>query len=309
MSPEVYGLSSLQRGLSCRTGTWFGHWEKEPTENLVTGFAPNYKELVSAHGYDQNNLLISKYPSLTKVTELNVNAVSSVAVPKAPIKDEMSFRKLNRLRRSACQLFTSDALVKAIQRLELEVEAKRLLVRRQTSHLWKDIHVVSVLAVHTKRASVAPSQTIYGELISLESKSDTLGLAMFILQSFSGTQTSSQSSKVPHPYKEGSTIDSRDIVDGHREKTLSLLWKILFAFHVEVILDKDQLMEEIGFLKRTLKTKQRLISLRADRGLQPSPVKTRAPYDHSSTKISQLMDCVRAVCAKFDIFYSTSLDA
>lgn len=30
----------------------------------------------------------------------------------------------------------------------------------------------------------------------------------------------------------GNTIESRDIVDGHREKTLSLLWKILFAFHV-----------------------------------------------------------------------------
>lgn len=32
----------------------------------------------------------------------------------------------------------------------------------------------------------------------------------------------------------GSTIDSRDIVDGHREKTLSLLWKIIFAFHVRI---------------------------------------------------------------------------
>lgn len=30
----------------------------------------------------------------------------------------------------------------------------------------------------------------------------------------------------------GSTIDSKDIVDGHREKTLSLLWKIIFAFQV-----------------------------------------------------------------------------
>lgn len=30
----------------------------------------------------------------------------------------------------------------------------------------------------------------------------------------------------------GSNIDSKDIVDGHREKTLSLLWKIIFAFHV-----------------------------------------------------------------------------
>ncbi|CAJ1078889.1 cell division cycle protein 20 homolog isoform X2 [Xyrichtys novacula] len=34
-------------------------------------FAPNYKELVSAHGYAHNNVVIWKYPSLTKVAELN----------------------------------------------------------------------------------------------------------------------------------------------------------------------------------------------------------------------------------------------
>lgn len=68
----------------------------------------------------------------------------NLSVPRAPTKEEMSFstytarRKLNRLRRSACQLFTSEAMVKAIQRLELEVEAKRLLVRKDR-HLWKDI--------------------------------------------------------------------------------------------------------------------------------------------------------------------------
>ncbi|MED6275860.1 ubiquitin-protein transferase activating protein, partial [Characodon lateralis] len=34
-------------------------------------FAPNYKELVSAHGYAHNNVVIWKYPSLTKIAELN----------------------------------------------------------------------------------------------------------------------------------------------------------------------------------------------------------------------------------------------
>lgn len=33
-------------------------------------------------------------------------------------------------------------------------------------------------------------------------------------------------------FLEGANIDSRDIVDGHREKTLNLLWKIIFAFQV-----------------------------------------------------------------------------
>nr|XP_015812424.2 cell division cycle protein 20 homolog [Nothobranchius furzeri] len=34
-------------------------------------FAPNFKELVSAHGYAHNNVVIWKYPSLTKVVDLN----------------------------------------------------------------------------------------------------------------------------------------------------------------------------------------------------------------------------------------------
>ena len=69
-----------------------------------------------------------------------------LAVPKAPTKEEMSLRtytarrRLNRLRRSACRLFTSDTMVKAIQRLEMEVEAKILLIRKDR-HLWKDIGV------------------------------------------------------------------------------------------------------------------------------------------------------------------------
>ncbi|GLD49535.1 abnormal spindle-like microcephaly-associated protein [Lates japonicus] len=386
------------------------------------------------------------------------------SVPKAPTKDEMSFstytarRKLNRLRRSACQLFTSEAMVKAIQRLELEVEAKRLLVRKDR-HLWKDIgerkKVLSWLLSYNPLWLRIGLETIFGELISLESNSDAMGLAMFILQRLlwnPDIAAAFRHPKVPHLYKDGheealsrftlkkllllvcfldkakesrliehdpclfcvdaefktskdlllafsrdflsgegilprhlsylglpvshiqkpldefnfavknlavdlkcgirlvrvmelliqdwslsaklrlpaisrlqkvhnvdialqvlkskgvdlkdehgSTIDSRDIVDGHREKTLSLLWKIIFVFHVEVILDEDQLREEIGFLKRTLRTKRRLVSLRADRGLQPSPAKTKAPYEHSSTKITLLMDWVRAVCDFYNL--------
>ncbi|KAA8589418.1 hypothetical protein FQN60_012783 [Etheostoma spectabile] len=401
----------------------------------------------------------------------HVNAVSlamgsddNYSGPKAPTKEEMSFstytarRKLNRLRRSACQLFTSEAMVKAIQRLELEVEAKRLLVRKDR-HLWKDIgerrKVLNWLLSYNLLWLRIGLETIYGELISLESNSDALGLAMFILQRLlwnPDIAAQYRHAKVPNLYKDGheealsrftlkkllllvcfldkckqsrliehdpclfcldaefktskdlllafsrdflsgegilprhlgylglpvshaqtpldefnfavknltvdlkcgirlvrvmelliqewslsaklrlpaisrlqkvhnvdialqvlkskgvdlkdehgSIIDSRDIVDGHREKTLSLLWKIIFAFHVEVILDEDQLREEIGFLKKTLRTKRRLASLRADQGLQPSPAKTRVLYEHSSTKITLLMDWARAVCDFYNL--------
>ncbi|XP_063357213.1 abnormal spindle-like microcephaly-associated protein [Pelmatolapia mariae] len=400
-----------------------------------------------------------------------VNAVSlamggddKYSVPKAPTKEEMSFstytarRKLNRLRRSACQLFTSDAMVKAIQRLELEVEARRLLVRKDR-HLWKDIgerkKVLNWLLSYNPLWLRIGLETIYGELISLESNSDTLGLAVYILQRLlwnPDIAAEFRHPRVPNLYKDGheealsrftlkkllllvcfldkakesrliehdpclfcvdaefkaskdlllafsrdflsgegilprhlsylglpvshvqtpldefdfavknlavdlkcgvrlvrvmellvqdwslsvklrlpaisrlqkvhnvdvalqvlkskgidlkdergSNIDSRDIVDGHREKTLSLLWKIIFAFHVEVILNEDQLKEEIGFLKKTLRTKRRLASLRADRGLRQTPAKSRVPYEHGSTKVTLLMDWVRSVCDFYNL--------
>lgn len=101
--------------------------------------------------YVHTKTFYSCFKPLSFLSFCVVNAVSiamgsddNFSVPKAPTKEEMSLstytarRKLNRLRRSACQLFTSEAMVKAIQRLELEVEAKRLLVRKDR-HLWKDI--------------------------------------------------------------------------------------------------------------------------------------------------------------------------
>ncbi|XP_023195655.1 abnormal spindle-like microcephaly-associated protein homolog [Xiphophorus maculatus] len=387
-----------------------------------------------------------------------------LSVPKAPTKEEMSFstytakRKLNRLRRAACQLFTSEAVVKAIQRLELEVEARRLLVRKDR-HLWKDVgerkKVLNWLLSYNPLWLRIGLETIFGELISLESNSDVLGLAMFVLQRLlwnPDIAAAFRHARVPNLYKDGheealsrftlkkllllvyfldkakesrliehdpclfcidaefkaskdlllafsrdflsgegilprhlaylglpvshvqtpldefnfavknlavdlkcgirlvrvmellvqdwtlsaklrlpavsrlqkvhnvdvalqllrgrgvdlkdesgSVIDSRDIVDGHREKTLSLLWKIIFAFQVEVILDEAQLREEVDFLKRTLRTKRRLALVRADRAGQPSPAKTRPPYKHTSAKITLLMDWVCAVCDFYHI--------
>ncbi|MBZ3875905.1 Abnormal spindle-like microcephaly-associated protein-like protein [Sciurus carolinensis] len=75
---------------------------------------------------------------------LGVENQHKISVPRAPTKDEMSLRaytarcRLNRLRRTACSLFTSEKMVKAIKKLEVEIEARRLIVRKDR-HLWKDI--------------------------------------------------------------------------------------------------------------------------------------------------------------------------
>ncbi|XP_061595024.1 abnormal spindle-like microcephaly-associated protein [Cololabis saira] len=393
------------------------------------------------------------------------------SVPKAPTKEEMSFstytarRKLNRLRRGACQLFSSDAMATAIQRLELEVEARRLLVRTDR-HLWKDIgerkKVLGWLVSYNPLWLRIGLETIFGELISLESNSDAVGLAVFILQRLlwnPDIAAQFRHPRVPNLYRDGheealsrftlkkllllvcfldkakesrliqhdpclfcvdaefkasrelllafsrdflsgegilprhlaylglpvshvqtpldefsfavhnlavdlrdgirlvrvtellvqdwtlssrlrlpaisrlqkihnvelalqvlrsrgvdlsddhgSVLDSRDVVDGHREKTLSLLWRIIFTFQVEVILDEAQLRDEVCFLNRTLRTRRRLESLRADRGPpradRAPPGAGSPPYRHPSTKLALLMDWVRAVCD----FYSLKVE-
>ncbi|XP_061831528.2 abnormal spindle-like microcephaly-associated protein [Nerophis lumbriciformis] len=403
---------------------------------------------------------------MTKVSaaSLTMGCSDEFCIAKAPTKEEMSFstytarRKLNRLRRSACQLFTSETLVKAIKKLEIEVEAKRLLIRKDR-HIWKDIgerqKVLNWLLSYNPLWLRIGLETIFGELISLENNSDAMGLAMFILQRLlwnPDIAAEFRHPKVPHLYRDGheealscftlkkllllvcfldkakesrlmehdpclfcmdaefkkskdlllafsrdflsgegilprhlgylglpvshvqtpldefnfavgnlavdlkcgirlvrvmellikqwglsaklrlpaisrlqkvhnvditfqvlksrgvdlkdelgQIIDSRDIVDGHREKTLSLLWKIIFSYQVEVILDDDLMREEIGFLRRTLWTKQRLASLKADRGPDSSAPKPQVPYEHSSTKVALLMEWTRSVCDFYNL--------
>ncbi|KAK6310739.1 hypothetical protein J4Q44_G00187940 [Coregonus suidteri] len=47
-------------------------------------FAPNYKELVSSHGYAHDNVVIWKYPSLTKVAELNGHKARVLNITMSP---------------------------------------------------------------------------------------------------------------------------------------------------------------------------------------------------------------------------------
>ncbi|XP_048458010.1 abnormal spindle-like microcephaly-associated protein [Rhincodon typus] len=98
-------------------------------------------------------------------------------------------------------------------------------------------------------------------------------------------------------------IDSRDIVDGHREKTLSLLWGIIFAFQVEILLNEEQLQEEIEFLQKTLRTRHKLAALRS------VPVQSHSLKDQNlkdipekySPRIKLLMNWINAVCRYYGV--------
>ncbi|NXK25272.1 ASPM protein, partial [Arenaria interpres] len=389
-----------------------------------------------------------------------------ISVPKAPTKDEASLkaytahRKLNKLRRNACRLFTSETMVKAIKKLEVEIETRRLLVRRDR-HLWKDVgerqKVLNWLLSYNPLWLRIGLETVYGELIALESNSDVMGLAIFILNRLLWNPDIAAEYRhptVPHLYREGheealskftlkkllllvcfldcakrsrlidhdpclfckdaefksskdlllafsrdflsgegdlsrhlgflglpvshiqtpldefdfavtnlavdlqcgirlvrtmelltknwnlskqlrvpaisrlqkmhnvdivlnvlkergihlkdesgASIDSRDIVDRHRERTLALLWKIIFAFQVDVFLNVEQLKEEIEFLKNAHKRKTQLGALKT------FPNCFRVEEDNSSNSSPQrysenvklLMAWVNAVCGFYNI--------
>ncbi|XP_014738774.1 PREDICTED: abnormal spindle-like microcephaly-associated protein [Sturnus vulgaris] len=387
------------------------------------------------------------------------------SLPKAPTKDEASLkaytarRRLNRLRRAACQLFTGEAMVRAIQKLELEIETRRLLVRRDR-HLWKDIgerqKVLNWLLSYNPLWLRIGLETIYGELIALENNSDVMGLAIFILNRLLWNPDIAAEYRhpvVPHLYREGheealskftlkkllllvcfldcakrsrlidhdpclfckdaefkaskdlllafsrdflsgegdlsrhlgflglpvshiqtpldefdfavtnlavdlqcgirlvrtvelltknwslskqlrvpaisrlqkmhnvdivlnvlkergvhlkdetgASIDSRDIVDRHRERTLALLWKIVFAFQVDVFLNVEHLKEEIEFLKSTHKKKVLLGAVKTF----PNDFKVQEDSSNFSSQtysenVKLLMAWVNAVCRFYNI--------
>ncbi|NXW72258.1 ASPM protein, partial [Hirundo rustica] len=387
------------------------------------------------------------------------------SLPKAPTKDEASLkaytarRKLNRLRREACRLFTSETMVKAIQKLEVEIETRRLLVRRDR-HLWKDIgerqKILNWLLSYNPLWLRIGLETIYGELIALESNSDVMGLAIFILNRLLWNPDIAAEYRhpvVPHLYREGheealskftlkkllllvcfldcakqsrmidhdpclfckdaefkaskdlllafsrdflsgegdlsrhlgflglpvshiqtpldefdfavtnlavdlqcgirlvrtvelltknwslskqlrvpaisrlqkmhnvdivlnvlkergvhlkdetgASIDSRDIVDRHRERTLALLWKIVFAFQVNVFLNVEHLKEEIEFLKNTHKRKALLGAVKTS----PNYPEVQEDSNNFSSQtysenVKLLMAWVNAVCRFYNI--------
>nr|XP_044999428.1 abnormal spindle-like microcephaly-associated protein [Jaculus jaculus] len=146
---------------------------------------------------------------------LGVENQHKLSVPRAPTKDEVSLRtytarcRLNRLRRTAYHLFTSENMVKAIKKLEIEIEVGRLIVRKDR-HLWKDIgerqKVLNWLLSYNPLWLRIGLETVYGELISLVDNSDVTGLAVFILNRLLWNPDIAAEYRhptVPHLYRDG----------------------------------------------------------------------------------------------------------
>lgn len=146
---------------------------------------------------------------------LGAESLHKPSEPRAPTKEEVSLRaytarrRLNHLRHAACRLFTSDSMVRAIKKLEVEITARRLAVRRDR-HLWKDVgerqKVLNWLLSYNPLWLRIGLETVFGELIALEDNSDVTGLAVFILSRLlwnPDIATEYRHPSVPHLYRDG----------------------------------------------------------------------------------------------------------
>ncbi|CAB4000793.1 abnormal spindle-like microcephaly-associated homolog, partial [Paramuricea clavata] len=93
--------------------------------------------------------------------------------------------------------------------------------------------------------------------------------------------------------EELNSVNPRHIVDGHREKTLSLLWMIILHFQVNQVVNEQQIKDEIAFLKKYY--------------IQRKPHFKEAIVEHKddvyckSEKLSLLLEWCRSVCRLFGV--------
>eukprot|EP00794_Sanderia_malayensis_P015899 gene15899-17499_t len=98
-------------------------------------------------------------------------------------------------------------------------------------------------------------------------------------------------------------IDAKYIVDGHREKTLFLLWQIIFHFQVDVLLDEDKLQDEIKHLekRKVLRMKSRQLEWNNDEAMDRKRRSMDAGVYFKSSKLGLLLKWCKLVCALHDV--------
>ncbi|CAH8826822.1 unnamed protein product [Trichobilharzia szidati] len=104
---------------------------------------------------------------------------------------------------------------------------------------------------------------------------------------------------------DGSLIDPRDIVDGHREKTLTLLWCILLRYQVLALLDHSALENEIQVLE--IKVNSLGKNIDEVNNFKPNTVANSPDEDKWDAAHFKLLHWAYLVCQLYDVTI-TSLD-
>ncbi|XP_067661837.1 abnormal spindle-like microcephaly-associated protein homolog [Haliotis asinina] len=160
---------------------------------------------------DEYNYVVNK----TRVDAGTLNTDLKTLACLAPSKEVLSIRaytarrRLNRLRRAACQLYQSEKSVNVIMKLEYEVEKKRISVRKDRM-VHADIgikqRILDMLLCYNPLWLRIGLETIFGEVLPLQSNSDVIGLSRYVLCRLLGNPDIAQEyahPSVPHLYRDG----------------------------------------------------------------------------------------------------------
>ena len=155
-------------------------------------------------------------PGKIDVAKLWRACSSNVRVPRAPTREALSLRaytarrEMNRLRRHACTLWQTPGVAQVITRVEIEIEKKGLMIRKDRS-INKDVGMkkgfLEILLSYNPLWLKIGLETVYGEVLSFaRGVDDIVGMSQFIVtRMLSNPDILSQFAHptVPHHYSSG----------------------------------------------------------------------------------------------------------
>ena len=154
-------------------------------------------------------------PGKVDVAKLWSQCTKDVKVPRAPTREVMSMRaytarrEMNRLRRAACKIWQSRDVAAVIGKVEFEIEKLRLVIRKDRN-ITKDVGMkqalLKIILSYNPLWLRIGLETVYGELLPVNTNSDLLGLSRFLvmrLLSNPDILTEFAHPTVPHCYREG----------------------------------------------------------------------------------------------------------
>lgn len=98
-------------------------------------------------------------------------------------------------------------------------------------------------------------------------------------------------------YQDG--VTAKDVVDGHREKTLALLWQMIVRWRLRALLQPEQLREEIAALERSLTPRARLLLSALQEAEAEEPVAGAAEAEAQDCRL--LLRWCQTVCVGYDV--------
>jgi len=160
---------------------------------------------------DDTDLLSGK----VDVAKLWSQCSKDVKVPRAPTREVMSMRaytarrEMNRLRRAACKIWQSREVAAVIGKVEFEIEKLRLIIRKDRN-ITKDVGMkqalLQIILSYNPLWLRIGLETVYGELLPVNTNSDLLGLSRFlVIRLLSNPDILGEYAHptVPHCYRDG----------------------------------------------------------------------------------------------------------